>query len=218
MTKISATFWDCGGVLLTNGWDEHERRHVIEHFALDFDEFEQRHPAANDLWERGIIDVHEYLRKTVFYVPRDFPEDEFFSQMRAVSRVQYPGMIAFLQRLRAQRSPEDGVGMYMLSNESRELMEYRIPKFSLSGVFDAYLVSAYIGLRKPDAAFFRCALDISQRKPEECVLIDDREENLEGARKLGIRCIRMESPEQVIAELGRLGVTTALAASTIRRT
>jgi putative hydrolase of the HAD superfamily len=183
----------------------------MEHFALDFDAFEQRHPAANDLWERGIIDVHEYLRQTVFYAPRDFSEGEFFSQMRALSRVLYPGMIAFLERLRAQRSREDGVGIYMLSNESRELMAYRIPKFCLAGTFDAYLVSAYIGLRKPEAAFFRCALEVSQRKPEECVFIDDREENLEGARKLGIRGIRMESPEQVIAELGRLGVAAQTA-------
>lgn len=216
MTKIGATFWDCGGVLLTNGWDVHERERVLEHFALDFDEFERRHPAANDLWERGIIDVQEYLRQTVFYIARDFSEDEFLSRMRAESRVQYAEMIAFVRRLRAQRAMEDGAGIYMLSNESRELMAYRIPKFSLSGLFDAFLVSAYIGLRKPEEAFFRCALDISQRKPEECVFIDDREENLEGARKLGIRGIRMESPEQAIAELGELGVTVAHPAETIR--
>ena len=101
---------------------------------------------------------------------------------------------------------------YMLSNESRELMEYRIPTFGLSGLFDAYLVSAYIALRKPELAFFQCALDISQRQPDECVFIDDREENLEGARKLGIQGIRMTSPEQVIADLRRLGITADRAA------
>jgi putative hydrolase of the HAD superfamily len=210
MAKIRATFWDCGGVLLTNGWDEHERKCVIDHFELDFNEFEQRHPQPNDLWERGKIDMHEYLRETVFYVPRAFSEDEFVTKMRDVSQVEYPAMIAFLQRLRAQGDRE--CATYMLSNESRELMEYRIPKFGLVGLFDAYVVSAYIGLRKPAAAFFQCALDLSQCRPEECVFIDDREENLEGARKLGIQGIRMETPEQVIAELRRLGVTADRAA------
>ena len=203
--KIRATFWDCGGVMLTNGWDEHARKRVVEHFGLNFDEFEQRHPQANDLWERGKIDVHEYLRETVFYVPRIFTEDEFFLKMRDVSQVLYPGMIEFLRALRTQGMRETST--YMLSNESRELMEYRIPKFGLSGLFDAYLVSAYIGLRKPEAAFFQCALDLSQCQPDECVFIDDREENLEGARKLGIQGIRMTSPEQVIAALHRLGVS-----------
>ncbi len=207
MTRITATFWDCGGVLLTNGWDEHARKRVLSHFDLDFDEFERHHTLANDLWERGTIDVHEYLRQTVFYVPRAFSEDEFFSQMQAISQMLYPAMIEFVRRLRAQRTPTDGMDTYLLSNESRDLMEYRIPTFSLTGLFDAYVVSAFIGLRKPTAAFFRCALDLSQRQPEECVFIDDREENVAGARKLGIHGIRLESPEQVIAELGRLGVT-----------
>lgn len=208
--KIRATFWDCGGVLLTNGWDEHARKLVVEHFGLSFDEFEQRHPQANDLWERGKIDVHEYLRETVFYAPRAFSENEFFAKMRDVSQVLYPGMIEFLRALRAHGSRDNST--YMLSNESRELMEYRIPTFGLSGLFDAYLVSAYIALRKPEAAFFQCALDVSQRQPDECVFVDDREENLEGARQLGIQGIRMTSPDQVIAELHRLGVTADRAA------
>jgi putative hydrolase of the HAD superfamily len=210
MAKIRATFWDCGGVLLTNGWDEHARERVGKHFGLNFDEFEQRHHPANDLWERGKIDVHEYLRETVFYVPRPFSEDEFFAKMRDISQVLYPAMIEFLQTLRARGTRDNST--YMLSNESRELMEYRIPTFGLSGLFDAYLVSAYIALRKPEVAFFQCALDISQRQPDECVLIDDREENLEGARQLGIQGIRMTSPEQVIAELRRLGITADRAA------
>ncbi|MGB6305776.1 MAG: HAD family phosphatase [Acidobacteriaceae bacterium] len=207
MVKIRATFWDCGGVLLTNGWDEHARERVAKHFGLNFDEFEKRHVPANNLWERGKITVHEYLRETVFYAPRAFSEDEFFSKMREVSRVLYPGMIEFLRELRAQ-GPRDN-STYMLSNESRELMEYRIPTFGLSGLFDAFLVSAYIALRKPEPAFFQCALDISQRQPDECVFIDDREENLEGARQVGIQGIRMKSPQQVIAELRPLLAQTA---------
>lgn len=210
MAKIRATFWDCGGVLLTNGWDEHARERVTKYFGLDFDEFEQRHHKPNDLWERGKIDAHEYLRDTVFYVPRAFSENEFLAKMREVSQVLYPRMIEFLRALRLHGSPENST--YMLSNESRELMEYRIPAFGLAGLFDAYLVSAYIGLRKPEPAFFQCALDISQRQPEECVFIDDREENLEGARRGGIQGIRMTSPEQVIAELRRLGITADRAA------
>jgi putative hydrolase of the HAD superfamily len=208
-TRITATFWDCGGVLLTNGWDHAERRNVVEHFGLNFEEFEQRHTEPNDRWERGRITLHEYLQETVFYFPRQFSEEEFVTQMRAVSRVLYPQMIAFLRKLRSQSTSTDTPGMYLLSNESRELMAYRIHEFGLTGLFDAYFVSSYIGLRKPEAAFFQCALDISQRAPEQCVFIDDREENVAAAREQGIHGIRMETPQQVIAELGRLGIIAA---------
>ncbi len=208
-TKITATFWDCGGVLLTNGWDHVARRQVVEHFGLNFEEFEQRHTKPNDQWERGRITLHEYLQETVFYFPRQFSEADFVTQMRAVSRVLYPPMIAFLRELRAKRTATCYPGMYLLSNESRELMAYRIPEFGLSVLFDAFLVSSYIGLRKPEAAFFQCALDISQRAPGECVFIDDRQENVAAARELGIHGICLETPHQVIAELGQLGIKAA---------
>src|SRR5665213_3705886 len=160
--RITTTFWDCGGVLLTNGWDHHARRRVTEYFGLNYDEFEQRHEQPNDQWERGKITLHDYLQQAVFYAPRTFSEEDFIAQMRAVSQVLYPPMIEFLHRLRTHRTAAGAPGMYLLSNESRELMEYRIPKFGLTGLFDAYLVSSYIGLRKPAVDFFRCALDISQ--------------------------------------------------------
>ncbi len=208
-TKITATFWDCGGVLLTNGWDHRARWQVVEHFGLSFDEFEQRHEQPNDAWERGTVTMQQYLERTVFYMPRQFSQKDFIAQMRAVSRVLYPEMIAFVRRLRTQRAATVDTGIYLLSNESRELMDYRIPQFRLAGLFDAYVVSAYIGLRKPQAEFFRCALDLSHRAPEECVFIDDREENVAAARKLGIHGIRLETPRQVIVELGRLGVAAA---------
>lgn len=205
-TRIQATFWDCGGVFLTNGWDHGERRQVVEHFGLDYDEFECRHPEPNDAWERGKITIEEYLRRTVFYVPREFSQEEFISRMRGVSRVLYPEMIDFLRNLRMRRISDDSVAIYLLSNESRELMAYRIPTFGLNGLFDAYLVSAYIGLRKPEEAFYRCALDIAQREPAECLFVDDREENLAGAEQLGIRGLRMTTPAATIRDLTALGI------------
>ncbi len=205
--RIAAMFWDCGGVLLTNGWDHHGRRRVIEHFGLNFEEFEQRHPEPNEQWERGQITLHEYLRQTVFDRPRDFTEDAFIAQMKALSKPLYPETIAWI---RAQRSQQRAAGAflecYLLSNESRELMDYRIANFGLRGLFDAYLVSAYIGLRKPEREFFRCALDVAQQPADQCVFIDDREENVAAAREMGIHGIRMESPRQVLDQLKQLGV------------
>jgi len=205
--KITATFWDCGGVFLTNGWDHAERKKVIEHFGLDLNEFERRHTDPNDVWERGKINLHEYLQQTVFYVPRQFSESDFVAQMKAVSQILYPPMIEFLQKLHSQRTSENSVGIYMLSNESKELMAYRIPQFGLTTLFDAFLVSAYIGLRKPETAFYECALDITQREPDQCVFIDDREENIAAAEKIGIRGVRLETPQQSIAALRQLGIS-----------
>lgn len=204
--KVTATFWDCGGVLLTNGWDHGERHRVLDHFGLNRDEFEPRHKQANDEWERGEITLHDYLQKTVFYAPRSFSEDEFIHHMQNVSQVLYPRMIEFARALNRQRATGDPLGVYMLSNESRELMAYRIEKFGLTSMFDAYLVSSYLGWRKPGTEIYLRAMEITARQPSECVLIDDREENVAAACKLGMHGIHLETPEQTIGELQQLGI------------
>jgi hypothetical protein len=42
-TAITCVFLDVGGVLLTNGWDDHARRRAAKHFKLDWAEMEDRH-------------------------------------------------------------------------------------------------------------------------------------------------------------------------------
>ena len=87
MTDISTVLWDVGGVLLTNGWDHAGRADVLAHFNVDKAEFEERHPEANDAWEKGLITVEEYLHRTVFWETRKFTPAEFLEAMKAESRV-----------------------------------------------------------------------------------------------------------------------------------
>ena len=60
-----------------------------------------------------------------------------------------------------------------------ELNAYRIREFHLARNFTAFFSSCYLGLRKPDPAIYRLALEVTQRAAEECVFIDDRPANLE---------------------------------------
>jgi len=53
MFPFDVVLFDIGGVLLTNGWDHHERSIVIEQFKLDRDTLESRHAKAFEAWERG---------------------------------------------------------------------------------------------------------------------------------------------------------------------
>ena len=62
-------------------------------------------------------------------------------------------------------------------------------------------------LRKPDPGIYNLALEITQREPAECVMIDDRGLNLECAREIGMHTIQFENVAQLQQELTRLGVT-----------
>ena len=77
--------------------------------------------------------------------------------------------------------------------------------------FDVFLSSCYLEVRKPDEAIYRRALDITQRKAEECVFIDDRALNLECAQELGMRTIQFKDAPQLERELRELKIAIAAA-------
>ena len=72
MAKISALFWDVGGVLLSNAWDRKQRETALSRFNLDVTEFQDRHEMVVSSFERGKITLDEYLDRTLFYRPRTF--------------------------------------------------------------------------------------------------------------------------------------------------
>jgi putative hydrolase of the HAD superfamily len=201
-TPIRTIFWDCGGVLLTNGWDHRERSAVLQQFSLEMDDFLQRHAEANEAWEKDEVSVAQYLEHTVFYAPRAFTQEQFIAAMQAQSAVLYPENLQTVAALAASNR----YTMALLNNESRVLNDHRVRRFGLQEYFSAFFSSCYVGLRKPDPAIFQRAMDILQCGPQESVFIDDRKENAEAAASLGIHAVQMQSPAQLREELNRLGI------------
>jgi putative hydrolase of the HAD superfamily len=207
MTEISTILWDVGGVLLTNGWDHAGRADVLARFSIDPAEFEERHPDANDAWEKGLITVDEYLNRTVFWKPRDFSPEEFFDAMKGESRVLDHTALPILESI----SMSQDVDLGMLNNEARELNDYRIETFGLRGYFDFFFSSCHVGQRKPGLQIYRIALDVLQCDPEEVAFIDDRQPNVDAAASLGIHAIKYNQPEQLERELASLGFAAEMA-------
>lgn len=201
MVEITTLFWDVGGVILTNGWDLDIRRRAAEHFNLDWAEMEERHERVLADFEAGRLSLAEYLGRTVFYQARSFTLSEFEAFMFAQS-LPHPETIEIIEGLA-------GSGKYLLgaiNNESLELNLHRIERFGLRRYFTVFFSSCFVGVRKPDEAIYRLALSVTQRRPDACLFIDDRELNLESARLLNMRTIHYQSPAQLHEDLRRHGV------------
>jgi putative hydrolase of the HAD superfamily len=200
--KISALFWDLGGVLLTNAWDHNQRRQAMEKFQLDQTEFEDRHEMLASSLERGKINLADYLERTVFYRDRPFTIDAFREFMYSLSLPNNEAL-AIARSLAASAKYFMGT----INNESMDLNDYRIAKFGLRDIFDVFVSSCFVRLRKPDEAIYRVALEVTQMPPAECCFIDDRELNLDAAKRLGMSTIRMQNAQQLQEELTKLGVS-----------
>ncbi|QBO57041.1 HAD family hydrolase [Chryseobacterium salivictor] len=180
-SKIKVIFMDIGGVILTNGWDYESREKAANVFGFDYTEMNILHNFIYNVFEIGSISLDEYLDTVIFENPRDFTKKEFKKFMYAQS-LELPQMLSWL---RSWKKSTD-LPVFAISNENRELNEYRIRTFNLHELFDGFFSSCYVGYRKPDPRIFRTALEITQVKPDECVYFDDRPMLVNAARKLGM--------------------------------
>ena len=113
LAEVTTLFWDNGGVILTNGWDRGSRKKAVAQFALDWDDFEDRHELMLNAFENGEVTLDEYLRRTVFYRERGFTPEQFKRFMFDQSQ-PFPESLAFLGKLAATRR----YLMAALNNES----------------------------------------------------------------------------------------------------
>ena len=192
MQKITTLFFDVGGVILTNGWDHTSREKAAAHFSYDYESVERRHQPLFEEFDCGKLSLDEYLDQAIFFEERPFSREAFIRFMKKQSE-PHPGSLEVLEKL-AQS------GHYFLAtinNESFALNQYRIKTFGLDKYFTTFLSSCYLGVTKPNRKIFNKALWITQRKGEECLFIDDREENITAAQACGMQGIHLKDQQQL---------------------
>ena len=199
MKPIKHVFFDIGGVLGSNGWDREQRARAVERFILDADDFQCRHEEVVGEWEEGRITMDEYLDIAIFHCQRQFSRREFVDFMFAQS-VPNETVVGFARRL----TRESRFTLMTLNNEADELNRHRIEKFGIGEIFEAFLSSCWLGVRKPTARFYARALAIAQADPATSLFIDDRAQNIAPARALGMTAILFESADHLRSELERV--------------
>ena len=200
--KITTLFLDIGGVLLSNGWGQDFRQKAADEFHLDKAEMEERHSIIYITYEEGRISLDEYLDRVIFYKKRDFSLNEFRDFMFSLTTPDLE-MIAFIKKIKLQY----GLKVIAVSNEVRELNTYRINTFKLNEIFDFFVSSCYVHLRKPDAAIFRLAIDGAQVPLDKIVYIDDVQMFVDVAKDMGIMSIHHTNYLSTLKAFADLGLT-----------
>ncbi|MCK9619208.1 MAG: HAD hydrolase-like protein [Methylobacter sp.] len=198
---ITCLFVDIGGVLLSNGWDHHLRKQAATDFKLDWDELESRHHLNVDVYETDKLTLKDYLARVVFYEERPFTPTQFRDFMFAHSQ-PYPEMIELVTQLKIRY----GLKIFVVSNEAREINDYRIEKFKLDEFVDCFISSCYVHLRKPDKDIFRLALDIAQVPAKQTAYIENTPLLVQVAETFGIRGILHTDYKSTCEKLAALGL------------
>jgi epoxide hydrolase-like predicted phosphatase len=151
--------------------------------------------------EVGAISDEEYWRRAAPKLGIHSPED-----LRAFRRAVYadvtpdPRMVNLIRGLRGHYR------LGLLSNTSATDPQRILGRYGLDGLFDEVILSAAVGLAKPDPAIYRLALARLGTAPEATVFIDDWEPNVRAAADVGIQALPVTGYENLLAALRELGV------------
>ena len=101
-----------------------------------------------------------------------------------------------------------GYKVGLLSNAWNDLRQVMQERFHFDGLFDDLVISAEVGLAKPDPRIFRLAVERLGVQPAEAIFIDDVLANVEAARGVGLQAIHYRDNPQLFEALERLNVDT----------
>jgi putative hydrolase of the HAD superfamily len=94
------------------------------------------------------------------------------------------------------RAAERGIKLALLSNAPADLAD-SFGKLPWLAIFKPRLFSGHLGIIKPEPAIYTVALDALHAEPQHVTFIDDRQENIQAAKRAGMRVKHFTRPEQI---------------------
>ncbi len=90
-----------------------------------------------------------------------------------------------------------GLKVYLATNQEHIRAAYLMAEMGLGAHVDGIAYSAALGTRKPDAEFYRLAMEQVGAVPEEIVFVDDVADNVAAARRAGWRAVQFTGAERL---------------------
>jgi 2-haloacid dehalogenase len=190
--------YDLGGVLID--WNPRHlyRKLFDEEAAMERFLAEVCHAAWNEEQDRG-RSFATAIEEAAARHPDQRPMIEaYFARWGEMIAGEIDGAVALLGELR-----EAGHELHALTNWSAETFPFARGRFAFLGWFQSILVSADVGLIKPDPAIFELLLERIGRAAAECIYIDDNARNVAAAARLGFDAIAFEGVPRLREELRR---------------
>ena len=206
MTQFSAVLFDLGGVVFDSPLDGFARYEQEIGLPANFIRTLNSTNSDTNAWarfERGELSRDAFIE--VFEAEAAAAGHRLEGQrvLETLKGDLRPVMLEALRRLRQSRFRTAAVtnNVAPMASGDRDVSE-------LLSLFDVVVESSVVGVRKPEEAFYKIALDALDARSEECVYLDDLGVNLKPARAMGMTTIKVLDADHAIAELEEhLGIT-----------
>ena len=151
------------------------------------------------MYDRGKTSSREFYQGVVRSLDIDIPFDEFREIWTKIFTLK-EDVCDLIKTLKKRYK------LILLSNTNEMHFDYAFGAFEILRAFDDYVLSYRVGARKPDPKVYLAALQRAGCHAGECIYIDDKEENVWAARRLGIQAIVFKNIQQLRRELRALNI------------
>jgi HAD superfamily hydrolase (TIGR01509 family) len=151
-------------------------------------------------FDTGRIGPEDFYREVIQRLDANLDQKTFFTIYSDIFSLN-PPVLDVLAGL------ENRYRLVLLSNTDIERFGFIRKSFPEIFIFDGYVLSFEVGCMKPHPQIYKEALKIAKAQAEECVFIDDMEENIEGAKKVGMETVLYGLETNLKAELRNRGLS-----------
>ena len=198
---IKNVIFDVGFVLVDFRW-----RKLMEDLGIakDLQDIFEKNVFGSHCWgelDRGVMEEAEVLKMLREDNKEHLKEFDYVWSNRDKIVEPFDYAVGMIEDLKAK-----GLKVYLLSNYPKELftLHTECGRFPFIDKVDGKVVSGFVQLVKPDREIYEYLLKEYELKAEECVFIDDRQENVEAAKEIGINGIWFWNYEQMMGELEKI--------------
>lgn len=191
---IKAIFFDLDGVITAEkSGTIFTCKNVHKATGLPFEKIKDAYLARKTEFNRGEISIDEFWKTMCERLGKTF---EIHLLYDALTGTQFNEPVFELsQKLRGKYR----VGI--ISNNPKERFELISKDLKLNEKFDGIFISHMIGSEKNERKIFKFALESFACEPEECVFIDNMEENLEIPKQMGFKTIYFNGDKNDVNKL-----------------
>ena len=157
---------------------------------------EERHKIGSKA-SKGFITDEQFWQEFARLTGKKMP-DNCVEQAKKIYRetfVFFAEVIGLIKELKAQ-----GLKTAVLSNIFKFEADVIRENKGYDG-FDEVILSYEVGSEKPEAEIYALTVNKLNLRPEECLFIDDKQENLVPAEKLGMKTILFKNPKQAVKDV-----------------
>lgn len=159
------------------------------------------HPTMWSEFDRSLMTDEEIIAKCIAREPEYEAEIRLIFEKTELLVEEYAYSCEWIKSLKKR-----GYHVYLLSNYGKTAFEAAREhgRLSFLPLVDGAVISYEVQIVKPEPGIYRALLDKYNLKPEECVFLDDRADNIEMAKEFGLHGVIVTGHKQASEELEEL--------------